>query len=143
MSATQRTSVSKVFIDSNVVLYLLSADHAKADRAEGILEKGGVTSVHVLNEITSVARRKLKLDWTDIDDLLATLRAVCTVEPLTLRTHDEGRRLARRYQLSVYDAMIVAAARVAGCDALLSEDMQHDLLIDKQLRVCNPFLRAT
>jgi predicted nucleic acid-binding protein len=59
---TRRTSaLEPSFFDSNVVLYLLSGDAAKADRAEALLEAGGVISVQVLNEVTSVCRRKLKM----------------------------------------------------------------------------------
>lgn len=35
--------------------------------------------------------------------------------------------------------MIVAAALFTGCETLYSEDMQNELLIDRQLRICNPF----
>jgi predicted nucleic acid-binding protein len=42
-------------------------------------------------------------------------------------------------KLSVYGAMIVAAALLAGCETLHSEDMQDGLLIDNQLRIRNPF----
>jgi predicted nucleic acid-binding protein len=54
--------------------------------------------------------------------------------------HNQGCRLAERYQLSVYDAMIVASALVAGCNRLYSEDMQHGLVIEDQLQVVNPFV---
>ncbi len=43
------------FFDTNVVLYLLSGDRAKADRAETLLAKGGTISVQVLNEFAAVA----------------------------------------------------------------------------------------
>ncbi len=131
---------AKAFIDSNIVLYLLSADAAKADRAERVIAGGGVTSVQVLNEVTNVARRKLGMSWAETDEVLAGLRSACSVEPLTTQTHDTGRRLAERYGLSVYDAMIAAAALLAGCANLYSEDMQHGLLIDRKLRICNPFI---
>lgn len=132
----------EAFIDSNVALYLLSADTAKADRAETVLAEGGVISVQVLNEVTSVARRKLGMSWAETDELLAGLRSACSVEPLTAQTHDTGRRLAQRYGLSVHDAMIAAAALLAGCARLYSEDMQHGLLVDRRLRICNPFIAA-
>ncbi len=131
---------AKTFIDSNIVLYLMSADVAKADRAEAVIAAGGVVSVQVLNEVTNVARRKLGMAWAETDELIAGLRSACSVEPLTVQTHDTGRRLAGRYGLSVYDAMIASAALLAGCDRLFSEDMQHGLLLDRQLRVCNPFI---
>jgi predicted nucleic acid-binding protein len=131
---------AKVFIDSNVALYLLSADAGKADRAEVVIAGGGVISVQVLNEVTNVARRKLGMSWAETDELLTALRSACSIEPLTAQTHDTGRRLAERYGLSICDAMIVAAALLAGCVKLYSGDMQHGLLIDRQLRICNPFI---
>ena len=133
-------SEDKAFIDSNVVLYLLSADAVKADRAEEVIADGGLISVQVLNEVTSVARRKLGMTWDETNEMLAGLRAVCSVESLTTQTHDTGRRLAERYGLSVYDAMIASSALLAGCSRLYSEDMQHGLVMDGRLQICNPFL---
>ena len=45
---------AEVFFDTNVLLYLMSADEAKADRAESLIGAGGVISVQVLNEFASV-----------------------------------------------------------------------------------------
>jgi predicted nucleic acid-binding protein len=131
--------VPKAFIDSNILLYLLSADADKANRAEEIVRAGGLISVQVLNEITNVARRKLAMSWVEINQVLALIRSICPTEPLTIEIHDRGRLVAERYELSVYDAMIVAAALLAGCKTLYSEDMQDGLLIDHQLHICNPF----
>lgn len=131
--------VPKAFIDSNILLYLLSADADKANRAEEIVRAGGLISVQVLNEITNVARRKLAMSWVEINEVLALIRSICPTDPLTIETHDRGRLIAERYGLSVYDAMIVAAALLAGCKTLYSEDMQDGLVIDQQLHICNPF----
>lgn len=48
-----------------------------------------------------------------------------TVYPNTIETHETGLALAERYRLSTYDAMIAAAALLAGCDTLWSEDVRH------------------
>jgi predicted nucleic acid-binding protein len=130
----------KVFIDTNILLYLLSANNDKADRAEIIVQAGGLISVQVLNEIANVARRKLAMSWMEINEVLALIRSVCPTAPLTIETHDRGRLVAERYGLSVYDAMIVAAALIGGCETLYSEDMHNGLMIDHQLRICNPFI---
>ncbi|MFP4348263.1 MAG: PIN domain-containing protein [Thermodesulfobacteriota bacterium] len=133
-------SADKIFIDTNVLIYLLSADAEKADRAESIVREGGLISVQAMNEITNVARRKLAMPWKEINEILFLIRSVCPVEPLTIHTHDLGRYLAERYQLSVYDAMIVAAALLSECGILYSEDMQDGLIIDGRLHIQNPFL---
>jgi len=130
--------VSAVFIDSNVVLYLLSGDAAKADRAEAMLNKGGIISVQVLNEVTSVCLRKLKMSWEEIDAVLLAVKAACDVVPLTVESHDKAVEIARRFQLSIYDAQICAAAILSGAKTLLSEDMQSGMKIEG-LVVKNPF----
>jgi predicted nucleic acid-binding protein len=129
----------KAFVDSNVLLYLLSADADRANQAEAVVQAGGLISVQVLNEITNVMRRKLSMSWTEINEVMALIRSICPAEPLTVEIHDRGRLVAEQYGLNVYDAMIVAAALIAGCETLYSEDMEDGLLIDHQLRICNPF----
>lgn len=130
--------MSAEFADTNVILYLLD-DGPKADRAEEILEQGPRISTQVLNETLVNCRRKAGLSWEESATFLGGIRALCPVEPLTAETHDVGRALAERYRLSVYDAMIVAAALIAGCTRLWSEDMQDGLLVEEQLRIVNPF----
>lgn len=125
-------------IDTNVLLYLLD-DGPKAATARAVLADGGIVSVQVLNEITTVCRRKIGMGWDELRDFLGLVRERMTVVDLTEAVHDVGRALAERYQLSVYDAMIVASALVNGCDRLLSEDMQHGLVIEGRLRIENPF----
>ena len=127
------------FFDTNVVLYLLSADTAKADRAEKLLALGGTISVQVLNEFAAVASRKLRMSWTEIREVLAQIRAVCAVEPMTIETHERALRVAERYGLSIYDALIVSAALLANCKTLHSDDMQDDQVVERQLTIRNPF----
>lgn len=127
------------FFDTNVLLYLLSADAAKADRAEELLAAGGVVSIQVLNEFASVALRKLGMSMAEIREALAAIRAVCKVVPVSEDTHDLGLQVVERSGLSFYDAAIVASALLAGCRMLLTEDMQDGQRFDNRLVVSNPF----
>jgi predicted nucleic acid-binding protein len=127
------------FFDTNILFYLLSEDHAKADKAEEVLAGGGIVSVQVLNEFVSVASRKLAMKWPEIRDCLEPLRLTLRVEPITLDTHDQALRIAERYGVSFYDALIVSAAQLCGCAVLYSEDLQHGQVFEKSLTVQNPF----
>jgi predicted nucleic acid-binding protein len=127
------------FFDTNVLVYIASGDAVKADRAEAIIRQGGVISVQVLNELANVARRKLRMTWPDTHALLSTLRGLLTVQAITIETHETGLAFAERYNLSTYDAMIAASARLADCDILWSEDMQDGMTLSAGLRVANPF----
>jgi len=133
MSAAER------FFETNVILYLFSSDDARADRAEKELSAGGVVSVQVLNEFASVASRKLRMSIAEIREVLATIRAVCTIVPITEETHDLGLQVAERYGLAVYDSLIVAAALLAGCKTVMSEDMQDGQVVEGRVRIRNPF----
>lgn len=125
-------------IDTNVLLYLLD-DGEKAKTAQNVLAEGGLISVQVLNEITTVCRRKAGMSWDEIRDFLGLIRECLTIVALSEAIHDTGRAIAERYQISVYDALIVASALVNDCERLLSEDMQHGLVIEGRLRIENPF----
>jgi len=61
---------------------------------------------------------------------------VLPVDEVTIRKSSE---VAIRYQLSNWDALIVAAALLANCETLYSEDFQHGQVFETQLAVVNPF----
>ena len=127
------------FFDTNVLLYLLSKDAAKADRAEALLASGGVVSIQVLNEFASVASRKLAMTIPEIREILSTIQGVCIVKPSDIETHKLGLELAERYGFSIYDGMIVAAAVRAECTILYTEELQQGQMIAK-LQIRNPFV---
>jgi len=129
----------EAFLDTNVILCAASSDKSKAARAGVLIEAGGLISVQVLNEIANVARRKMALAWPEVHLLLSTVRGLLEVAPLTIETHRQGLALSERYELSVYDAMIAAAALEGGCKTLWSEDMQDGMVVNDRLTVRNPF----
>lgn len=131
---------AKRFLDTNVLIYAFSEDEPKAGIAEAILAGGGVISVQVLNEFTHVSRRKLSLDWPEIEERLAVVRALTTeIIPISLDLHTKAVELARDHNFSFYDALIVAAALGSECSQLVTEDMQYHRLIGG-LRIETPFL---
>ena len=131
----------EAFFDTNVLLYLLSANEKKADRVEEILTPGSTISVQVLNEFASVAMRKLGMKVAEVREALDPIKTICTVVPLTVLIHQRGLQIAERYGFSIYDALIVAAALDADCVTLYTEDLQHGQVIDRTLTITNPFRR--
>jgi len=135
-----------VFFDTNILLYLLSADDTKAGAAERTLAQGGCISVQVLNELTNVCRRKLDMPWERLHAWLNGLLPLLEpVRGLNTETHRIACDVAQRHRIGFYDSLIVAAALQAGCDTLYSEDMHHGLRVRDgaaRVRVVNPFLSA-
>jgi predicted nucleic acid-binding protein len=131
----------RVFYDSNVILYGVSTDAERVLRVRDLLALRGTVSVQVLNELVNVGRRKMAMSWDEIDEMIRPLRSSLEIVPVTETTHELGVKLARRHRLAVYDGMIVAAALLADCDVLYSEDLHSGLLVDGRLRIVNPFRR--
>ncbi len=127
-----------IFLDTNIIAYALTEDGRKAEIARRLIDGNAVLSVQVLNEFASVAKRRTTMSYADITQVTAALRATCRIEPLTEATHVKALALAERYHLHIYDANIWAAAIIAGCDMLCSEDMQHGLTIEGAT-LHNPF----
>lgn len=128
------------FLDTNVLVYAFTGD-VRASKAQQLLERGCLINVQILNEFSNVARRKLKMSWTELNDALNDIRTLCPmIGSVTLDTHAVGLQRAERYGLSVFDGLVVAAALEAGCATLWSEDMHHGLVIDERLKILNPFV---
>ena len=127
------------FFDTNILVYAF-LDATKRERALEVLSEGGLISIQVLNEFTNVALKKRKRSWPEIETAVGVIRArFPKVILLTVEIHAAAVILAREHGLSIYDALIVAAALEAGCDTLFSEDMQHQRAFGA-MRIVNPFL---
>src|SRR5919106_3468038 len=116
---------AEAFFATEILVYAVAKDDARADVARALLAKGGAISVQVLNEFADVARRRLNWPWPDVAEALALFRILCSVPlPVGLTTHATALEIAQRDGLTFYDALLVASALEAGCSTLLSEDMQ-------------------
>jgi predicted nucleic acid-binding protein len=127
------------FLDTNIIVYFSADEGAKTKHSTSLILAGGIVSVQVLNEFANVARKKQRLSWPEIETVIMAVKTCCEVVPVTLETHELGVTLARRHNFSVYDAMIVAAAQLAGCRTLYSEDMRDGHAVGG-LRIENPYL---
>lgn len=130
----------KPFLDTNILVYAFANNSPKAEIAERLLASGGVISVQVLNEFANVSRRKLSLDWKEIEERINVVRGLLDAPaPTTIETHLAACALAREQRSSFYDALIVAAALETGCATLFSEDLQNGRRIGA-LTFQNPFV---
>lgn len=137
-----------VFVDTNVLVYARdTTEPTKHDRAREWLEHlwrsgEGRLSVQVLQEFYVTATRKLSPGMSQ-DDARADVRNLNAWRPVKIdeRALEEAWALQDRFALSFWDALIVAAARIIGCEQILSEDLQTGQELDG-LRVVNPFEHA-
>ncbi len=140
------TSAPIVFVDTNVLVYAEDRAHpSKHEAARGWLRalwlrRLGRVSTQVLNEFYSVTTRKLK-PAMPAGDARAEVRRYQRWQPWMVdhATVEAAWAVESRYGLSYWDALMVAAAQQQGCAALLTEDLQHDQVVDG-VRILNPFL---
>ncbi|WP_288936201.1 PIN domain-containing protein [uncultured Sphingomonas sp.] len=126
-------------MDTNILVYAIDED-VRSGIASQLLEDGGAISVQSLNELANVLRRKRRWTWDQVARAIEAVTFRCpAIVVLTPDLHRLGLRLAEQYSLSIYDAMIAAAALTAGCDRLYSEDMHDGLTVDGRLCIVNPF----
>lgn len=120
-----------VFVDTNVLLYWRDARNpAKQARAADWLthlwrEQTGRTSTQVLSEYYVNVTRKLEPGLPP-DDAWDDVHALLAWDPQAIDSPllERGRSVGRRYGLSWWDSLVVAAAQVQGCSLLLTEDLQ-------------------
>lgn len=132
-----------VFVDTNVFIYALDdADRKKQAaarewRAELWKRRQGRISFQVLQEFYVKVTRK----WPKVrQDAQAEVRDLMAWRPVSVDglILEQAWRIQERYQLSFWDALIVAAAKSISCGHLLTEDLQSGPDFDGLL-VVNPF----
>ena len=134
------------FVDTNIALYAVSTypeDERKQLIAETLLTQESdslAISIQVLGEFYTQATRPSRpgsLSHEEAMEAIEDLRRF-HVEPLTAVTFEKAMQYRELFLLSYWDCLILAAAKLSGCDAVYSEDMSASQDYDG-IRVINPF----
>ena len=136
------------FFDTNLLVYLFdSASPEKQGKARDVFSERAtrdevLLSTQVLQEFYVTVTRRLAapLSADQAERLVrdfAAFPVVSTDAPLVVAAV----ALSRRHRLSLWDAMIVVAARAGGATELLTEDLQHGQVLEG-VRIVNPFRAA-
>lgn len=134
---------NRSFIDTNILIYAEASDEPVKQRQALTTLKtlfetaSGVLSTQVLQEYCNVAIKKLKLPATHIRAQLDLYQQfeVVQVTPDTIRAALDLHQIR---SVGFYDAIILASAQTAGCNELLSEDLNTGEVMNGVL-ICNPF----
>lgn len=134
--------MSDVFLDTNLLIYAIDKDQpVKRRRARQVLrrlnESGtGVISTQILQEFYVVATGKLGMEPARAKRLVRLLSkvALITVTPPLIENAID---VSVANQISFWDALVIAAARQAGCGEVWSEDLQDGQVIEG-VKIANP-----
>ena len=125
----------RIFIDSNVWVYLFSADDDdKRNVAEQFIKTNGsdnilIISYQVINEVSNVLIKK-KFSEPNIRNLVALMTKICVIQDYSKDIVLLASDLREKHFFSFWDSQIVASAMTAKCKFLASEDMQDGFTID-------------
>lgn len=128
------------FLDTSVLVYATAPQDARSDAAMAALAGGGITSVQVLVEFTSIARLRLRRTWPEVHEALSIFRILCP-KPVSvhLSTYEMALELVQQEDLPLQDALVAASALKAGCSRLLSNMATDGRVLGDHLMICNPF----
>ncbi len=129
------------FLDTNILIYTVSNDVAKKQRAIELLgTKNVVISTQIISESINVMHRKLNYDYSQIRSITDKFIENAILSPITYDTISYALKIAEIYGYSYYDSQVIASALENDCTILYSEDMQHEQKIETHLKIVNPFL---
>lgn len=133
----------KVFFDTNVLLYMYSgADMAKQARAQELFQRHApsssmLLSTQVVQEFYAVGSRKLGMPRPELKEVVASLLDIPMVV-LGRAQIESAIQIEERYNISFWDALILAAAESGGAEVLYTEDL-NDGQQYGAVTVRNPF----
>ncbi|WP_269523986.1 PIN domain-containing protein [Coraliomargarita parva] len=133
------------FVDTNILLYRISTDPTEAKKqavSTALLAADDLgLSVQVFQEFYVQAMRPSRPDALLHEEAVALIRSWkrYPVQATNIELVEAALAAKDRWQLSYWDAAIIEAARMLGCEQLLSEDLNHGQDFDGIL-VVNPFI---
>ena len=132
---------ARAFLDTNVLIYAVSNEASKRERAETLLLdlEETVISTQVVGEFVSVCLKKHLLETDAVAEVISGFMESFDLVPVEATTLRDALGLHARYGYGWWDSLILASALEAGCDVLYTEDLQADQRIDDRLRITNPF----
>ena len=137
--------MSKIFIDTNILVYTLDQKNIeKRDAARVIVKKVveshlPVISTQVIQEFFVVASSKLKADSIVVKNIIHNFHNMEIVNN-DLDLIEQAIDISVLSQLSFWDSLIIASAEKANCEYVLSEDLNSRQNY-RGIKMLNPFLQ--
>ena len=133
----------RAFIDTNVLVYLYSnSEKEKQTIAKNIILESDIElliSTQVLGEFTNILYRKYNYSIDAIKEAITDFKENFSIITITIEIVEESLDLMARYKYSYWDSLIIAAAIKSNCSILYSKDCQHNQVLEKKLKIINPF----
>ena len=135
-----RTIMSKIAVDTNLLLYALDEfDPEKQSISIQIIAEKPSFCSQSLSEFANVCLRRWKFPKAKVAELITTYLEQCQYIPVTEAILSRAFKVMKKYDFQLFDAIIIASALESGCTILYFEDMNDGQVIEKSLKIVNPF----
>ena len=131
-----------IFIDTNIIIYAYSKTEIEKNKIANELifsNKYVYISTQVINELINILLKKFKVDLISIENILLELEENFKIINFSLNTQKKAIYIKEKYKFQYYDSLIIATAIENNCSILYTEDMQHNQIIENNLKIINPF----
>jgi len=131
----------KIFVDTNIWLYAFMDDNRERTRIsrEIISNPNVVLNTQILNEICINLLKKAKYTEENIQILIVNINNHYEVSPITADTILQASFIREKVDMEYWDSLIVASAIQNNCKILYSDILSHNYIIEKKLKIVNPF----
>lgn len=137
-------TADKAFLDTNILVYLYSENEPEKQLIARELisdtESDYLISTQVVGEFINILFRKfgcsIPVIRIAVDDFIENFRLV-EIHPITIH---KALFVMEKYRFSYWDSMIISSALENECTILYSEDLHDGQIMEKNLRITNPFL---
>ena len=137
----------KVFIDSNLWIYLYDEkDEQKQNIIKTLISDNFndiLISSQVLNEMYNILTKKLKLEHSEVKEIVVETIANFEVSEIGVLDVVNAMEIKEKYGFAYWDCLIIAAALENECKILYTEDLQNGQIIENKLKIVNPFASKT
>ena len=133
--------LDRAFIDTNIIVYLFSADEPdKRIIATDVFNcySEPVVSIAVLNELCNVMLKKFSIPSINMQNVVHELSRAAIIVNGTTNTIRRAIDIHEKLGFSYFDSFHLATAAENGCPVFFSEDMQHGQKIGT-VKIINPF----
>jgi len=113
----------KIFVDSNVFMYIFSDVDEFREKALLILDSNPIISTQVVNENVYACLKRLKLTKQKSFEHGERLMSNCDVNIISVEEIHKAFFVSKKYGFSFWDALIVSSALENKCTILYTQDM--------------------
>lgn len=98
---------ARIFIDTNILIYLYSTEHEKQQRILSLFESENTfcISTHIVTEFCNVLLKKLKYARADVELALEDFKEHFEIVEVSMSTIEKALGIQERYQFSFFEAL--------------------------------------